>query len=372
MRLFTALILVLCLTPSPAFNAPRSTNNKKPTAAAKKKAPARRTASNGYWTAPTFNPEATVNDFLDGEDLTVRRAAAEALGQFNGAVVVSDASTGRILTIVNQKLAFQAGFTPCSTIKIYAALAGLSEGLVDRNTQLRLSRYQRMNLTEALATSNNPYFAWIGEKLGFQKILEYAREFGLGEKAGLAIPEEQASGLPENPPQPLGMMTSFGQNFLVTPLQLAALTGALANGGTLYYLQYPRTQAEAAALVPRVKRRLEIENLIPEVRPGMMGAVEFGTARRAAYNPNEPIFGKTGTCTDFRMPTHLGWFASFNDTGKNKLVVVVLLTGGKPINGPVASEVAGAVYRSLSKQNYFQQARTISPAALTALRATGY
>jgi cell division protein FtsI/penicillin-binding protein 2 len=353
---------------------PARTTKTRPGAAnaRKKAAPNRRASGNGYWTAPTFNPEATASDFLDGEDLTVRRAAAEALGQYNGAVVVTDAATGRILTIVNQKLAFQAGFTPCSTIKLYAALAGLSEGLVERHTLLRLSRYQRMNLTEALATSNNPYFAWIGERLGFEKILEYAREYGLGEKAGLAIPEEQASTLPPHPPQPLGMMTSFGQNFLVTPLQLAAFTGAIANGGTLYYLQYPRSQAEAAALVPRVKRRLEIENLIPEIRPGMMGAVEFGTARRAAYNANEPIYGKTGTCTDFRMPTHLGWFASFNDTGRNKLVVVVLLTGGKPINGPVASEVAGAVYRSLSKQNYFQQARTLSPAALTALQAAGY
>jgi membrane carboxypeptidase/penicillin-binding protein len=40
----------------------------------------------------------------------------------------------------------------------------------------------------------------------------------------------------------------------------------------------------------------------------MLGAVEFGTARRAAYDSNEPIFGKTGTCTDRQSPTHLGWF----------------------------------------------------------------
>ncbi len=61
----------------------------------------------------------------------------------------------------------------------------------------------------------------------------------------------------------------------------------------------------------------------------MMGAVEYGTARRIGFDPNEPIYGKTGTCTDSRTPTHLGWFGSFTEVGKNKLVVVVLLTGGR-------------------------------------------
>ena len=63
------------------------------------------------------------------------------------------------------------------------------------------------------------------------------------------------------------------------------------------------------------------------MKPGMLGAVEYGTARRAAYDPNEPIFGKTGTCTDRATPTHLGWFGSFNDVGNKKLVVVVLADG---------------------------------------------
>jgi cell division protein FtsI/penicillin-binding protein 2 len=96
----------------------------------------------------------------------------------------------------------------------------------------------------------------------------------------------------------------------------------------------------------------------------MLGAVEFGTARRAAYDPNEPIFGKTGTCTDRATPTHLGWFGSFNDVGNKKLVVVVLLTGGRPVSGPVASGIAGQVYRNLSQQQFFAKTRTISPVAL--------
>jgi penicillin-binding protein 2 len=306
------------------------------------------------WTEPTF-ADSTSEDYVDGEDLTVRRAAVEALGPYNGSVVVVNPDTGRILTMVNQKLALKSGFDPCSTIKIVAALAGLSEGIIERSTLLRVYGRHRIGLTEALAHSNNPYFARVGETLGFEKVSYYARQFGLGEKAGLDIPGEQAGILPsETPKLGMGMMTSFGSGIALTPLELAAIMASVANGGTLYYLQYPRTQEEAKQLVPRVKRHLDIGPYIPEIKPGMMGAVEYGTARRANYNANEPIMGKTGTCTDSRSPTHLGWFGSFNDVGKNKLAVVVLLTGGRGVSGPIASGIAGQVYQNLSKVNYFE------------------
>jgi penicillin-binding protein 2 len=324
-----------------------------------------RYVSGGPWLEPTF-ADSTLGDNIDGEDLTVRRAAVDALGPYNGTVVVADPQTGRILTIVNQKTAFGSGFQPCSTVKIYAALAGLNEGIIERDTAVRLYGRTTMNLTTALAKSNNPYFANIGVKLGYEKIAYYSRLFGLGEKAGLNIEQEEAGGIPGGPPANggMGMMTSFGEGITLTPLQLAATLSAIANGGTLYWLQYPKTQEEAARLVPRVKRQLPIQDLIPELKPGMLGAVEYGTARRAAYDPNEPIFGKTGTCTDRRTPTHLGWFGSFNDVGDKKLVVVVLLTGGRPVSGPVASGIAGQVYRNLSQQRFFANTRTVSPVAL--------
>ena len=89
----------------------------------------------------------------------------------------------------------------------------------------------------------------------------------------------------------------------------------------------------------------------------MRGAVDFGTARRAYYDAGEPILGKTGTCTDFRVSTHMGWFGSFNEVNHHQLVVVVMLTGTKSVNGPVASGVAGAIYRRLSEQRYFASDR---------------
>jgi cell division protein FtsI/penicillin-binding protein 2 len=314
---------------------------------------------------PTF-ADSTVGDLIDGEDLTVRRAAVEALGPYNGTVVVADPLTGRILTVVNQKLAFRDGFQPCSTVKIYAALAGLNEGVIDRETAMRLYGRTRMNLTDALAHSNNPYFANIGVKLGYDKVAYYSRLFGLGEKAGLNIAEETAGTIPPAPPKNggMGMMTSFGEGIKLTPLQLTGLLSAIANGGTMYYLQHPRSQAEAENFAPKVKRHLPIQSFIPDLKPGMLGATEYGTGRRAHYDPNEPIFGKTGTCTDRATPTHLGWFGSFNDIGNRKLVVVVLLTGGRPVNGPVASGIAGQIYRSLSQQRFFANTKPISPVAL--------
>jgi penicillin-binding protein 2 len=312
----------------------------------------------GPWVAPTF-ADSTSGDFVDGEDLDVRRAAVQALGPYNGSVVVTDASTGRILTMVNQKLALSSGFQPCSTIKVSVALTALHEKLISPSEKLN-----GIDLRYALAHSNNYFFATLGTRLGYEKVSSYAHLLGYGEKAGLDVPGEQAGAYPPAPPKNggMGMLTSFGEEITQTPLELAALMGALANGGTLYYLQYPRTPWEAQHFVPRVKRDLGIKDLIPEVKPGMLGAVEFGTARRAYHD--QPIAGKTGTCTGSH--THLGWFGAFNDSGQRKLVVVLLLTGGRGVAGPVAAQLAGEVYKQLEQENYFAKLGTAAPVALIA------
>lgn len=379
--LFAALLVLAAALPAFAIPAKKPAVRKKPAVSAKKSQPPVKNAvtlqraaaakakkralartrtgrsgfvSGGPWKEPTF-ADSTMGDAIDGEDLTIRQAAVNALGPYNGSVVVVDPKTGRILTIVNQRLALGSGFQPCSTIKLVCALAGLHEGVVERSTPIRLSRRVSINMTTALATSNNYYFAQMGEKLGFDRVHSYARQFGLGEVAGLGIDGEFPGVLPAAPPKfgGVGMMTSFGEGIQLTALQLASLLSAIANGGTMYHLQYPRSAEELRAFLPRVKRQLDMGGEIGEIRPGMMGAVEYGTARRAQYDQNEPIFGKTGTCTDRTTPTHLGWFGSFNEVGNNKLVVVVLLTGGKAVNGPVAAQIAGSVYKHLSGQQFF-------------------
>lgn len=306
------------------------------------------------WTEPTF-ADSTVGDSVEGEDLVVRKAALDALGPYNGSVVVADPQSGRILSIVNQKLALRGAFQPCSTVKMMVSFASLSEGILGSTTNVHLTRRYSMDLTQAIAHSNNLYFAKLGQTLGFDRVVKYAKLFGLGEKAGLDIPGEEAGYLTSDVPSTgVGMMTSFGDGIRLTPLELTSIVTIIANGGTMYYLQYPRSQEEVDKFVPRIKRELEISSFIPQVKAGMLGAVEYGTARRVNADPNELIFGKTGTCTDTAQPgVHLGWFGSFNDIGKNKVVVVVLLTGGRGVGGAVASSVAGNVYRNLALQHYF-------------------
>jgi membrane carboxypeptidase/penicillin-binding protein len=294
-------------------------------------------------------------DVTAGEDPLVRQAAIDALGGMNGTALVIDPSNGRILAMVNQKLALSPGAEPCSTIKITVAMAALSEGLVTRDTMVQLPGF-RMNMTDALAKSNNLYFEELGRELGFDRVRHYAKQFGLGELAGYHIEGEQLGVYPDRelPASEggVGRMCSFGQGVSLTPLQLGAYVAALANGGTLYYLQHPTSPEEVAALEPKVKRTLDIARYVPELQDGMAGAVEYGTARRLRANFHElPVFGKTGTCSD--KGTRFGWFASYSDSPQGSLVTVFFLEGGRPTFGPRAAELTGVFYKNLWDRNYF-------------------
>jgi len=273
----------------------------------------------------------------------------------NGTAVVIDPSNGRILAMVNQKLALSPGAEPCSTIKITVAMAALSEGLVTRDTPVQLSGF-RMNMTDALAKSNNLYFEELGRELGFDRVRHYATQFGLGELAGYHIDGEQLGVYPDKelPASEGGVarMCSFGQGVSLTPLQLGAYVAALANGGTLYYLQHPTTPDELATFEPKIKRTLDIAKFVPEIEDGMAGAVEYGTARSLRANFHElPVFGKTGTCSD--KGTRFGWFASFSDSPQGSLVTVFFLEGGRATFGPHAAELTGVFYKNLWDRNYF-------------------
>ena len=308
------------------------------------------------FTASSFaSSDQFMGDVVTGEDPVVRQAAIDALGDMNGTAVVIDPSNGRVLAMVNQKLALSPGAEPCSTIKITVAMAALSEGIVTRDTMVQLPGF-RMNMTQALAKSNNLYFEELGRELGFERVRHYANEFGLGELAGSNIPGEQLGVYPDQPipvsEGGVGKMCSFGQGVSMTPLQLGAYVAALANGGTLYYLQHPTTPEEVAAFAPRVKRTLDIARFVPDLQDGMAGAVEYGTAKSLRASFKEfPVFGKTGTCSD--SGTRFGWFASYSQAPQGSLVTVFFLEGGRPTFGPRAAELTGAFYRNLWDHNYF-------------------
>ncbi len=150
----------------------------------------------------------------------------------------------------------------------------------------------------------------------------------------------------------------------MTPLQLGALVSAIANGGTLYYLQHPTTPQQATAFQPRIKRTLNIRNLIPEIEPGMAGAVGWGTARSLRESFNQfPVMGKTGTCSN--NGTRFGWFASYADTEQyGRIVTVIFLEGGRPTFGPRAAELTGYFYKNLWDRSYFASRATDALVAL--------
>ena len=139
---------------------------------------------------PTF-ANSTLADISTFDDPLVRAAAVEGLGRYNGAVVAVDPNTGRILTVVNQKVAFGDGYIPCSTIKPTVAVAALQENVITRDTMLRVGYRKYMNLTDAMAHSNNVFFEELGRRMGFETLSKYARLLGLGELAGYNLPEDR-------------------------------------------------------------------------------------------------------------------------------------------------------------------------------------
>ncbi|HET6841481.1 MAG TPA: penicillin-binding transpeptidase domain-containing protein [Candidatus Angelobacter sp.] len=328
-----------------------------------------------HFTTSSFADDITAGDITTGEDPIVRQAAIDALGNMNGTMVALDPATGRILAMVNQKLALSEGAQPCSTIKVAVALAALSENVITPETPIKLGRYTSMNLTTALAKSNNAYFEAVGRRLGFRRVSYYAHQFGLGELAGFNITGEHLGVFPSHELDAklggVGKMCSYGESISMTPLQLGALIGAVANGGTLYYLQHPNTQEEVMDFQPRIKRQLEIGPLVPEISTGMEGAVEYGTARSLRLNfSEEQILGKTGTCS--KDGTRFGWFASYANTHAGRIVTVLFLQGGRPTYGPKAAEITGRFYRGLYDHNFFSASavsttsRVLRPHASTA------
>jgi cell division protein FtsI/penicillin-binding protein 2 len=318
------------------------------------------------FTASSFAKDITDGDVTTGEDPVVRQAAIDALGNMNGTVLAIEPTSGRVLAMVNQKMALSSGAQPCSTIKLSVALAALSEGIITKETQVRLGGRSQMNLTLALAHSNNEYFEALGRQLGFDKVQHYARTYGLGELAGYHIRGEQPGVYPEEEISSklggVGKMCSFGEGISMTPLQLGSLVTAIANGGTMYYLQHPTTPDEVANFQPIVKRHLDIAGVVPELSDGMAGAVNYGTARRLLVNFNEEsVLGKTGTCS--RAGTRYGWFASYANTSVGRVVVVVFLEGGRPTFGPKAAEIAGHMYRNLYDHDFFAE-KPLAPAIL--------
>jgi len=282
-------------------------------------------------------------DNLTGEDPEVRRVAVNALGNHAGTVVVMDPMTGRVYSVVNQQWALHRGFKPCSTIKLVTGVAGLSENaipLIDTAND-----GYRLDLTSALAHSDNPFFQQVGSRIGPDKMVTYARQLGLGEKTGLNVPFEFPGRVPDLSANLGGRMFSHADGFQVTPLQLGTLVSAMANGGRLLTPQIPHSTNEASKMSPKVRRVLDITNDVwQRMVPGMVGAVNYGSGRKA-YDPTQTVAGKTGTCIGDNG--WVGLFASYAPLANPRLAVVVIAEGSDARRHFPAA-VAGEIYRQLN------------------------
>ncbi len=283
------------------------------------------------------------NDITEGEDLNIRRAAVEALGDRAGSVVVMEAQTGKVLTVVNQDWAIRSSIRPCSTIKLVTGVAGISEGVISKEDGSITDSSTRIGLDDALAYSNNAYFQRAGSNVGNEKVIMYAQKLGLGQPTGINADGETAGRLP------FGNKTlriySHGDDYEVSTIQLAVMVSAIANGGHRVLPRTPRNQAEKIRFQTFYKQDVDVRRQdLRRVIPGMMGAAEYGTARRGV-NAALGIAGKTGSCID--KGSWVGLFASVAPIEAPKYAVAVI-TRGQGERGKFAAAVAGKIYQALS------------------------
>jgi cell division protein FtsI/penicillin-binding protein 2 len=307
-------------------------------------APAAPAASRGASrTRPKVTPLPSVVIPPDGSerDRSVALAARNALGSASGSVVALDPRNGRLLAVVNPTYALFNAYQPCSVFKVVVAVAGLSEGVVTPESLYTCSRgcwnwpgHGAIDLRRALAVSCNPYFEWIGERLGYAKVQQYARLLGLGALTGINLTGESGGVVPTHvAPAAVGHLSSHAEGIKTTALQLAVLLSATINGGIVFQPQL----SPAEGFVPKERWRLPAGTVLDELADGFVAAVNEGSAG-SAFDPEVVVAGKTGSCSQ------VGWFASYAPADRPELVIVVFLRRG---NGHLASAVAGRIYQEL-------------------------
>lgn len=263
-----------------------------------------------------------------------------------------------------QDRALQSAYSPGSVFKVVMATAGLMEGVIDSRSRVfcngAATFYERsfrcwrrgghgwVNLREAMKGSCDVYFYNLGKQLGISRIADYARLFGLGRPTGIDLAGENP-GLVPDPQWSLErrrtpwwpgetISVAIGQGpVLVTPLQMATMMAAVANGGNRVTPTVQRTGDAVAGEPLGLSARV-----LAAVRDALVAVVnEQGTGARARI-PGIPVAGKTGTVQVVRQLTRVessdlpyeqrdhAWFASFAAGGDDELVVVVFVEhGGK-------------------------------------------
>jgi stage II sporulation protein D len=299
------------------------------------------------------------------DDAAIQRAAASALADREGTILVMNPRDGRIRAVVNPRLAFEQSFPPGSAIKPFTALVAMRSGIADNDTRMVCGRtfkrddyqvicsHKRINnslkLHHALAYSCNYYFANVAERMNAASFFSTLDSFGFGQRTDVNASE--ASGQLKQTDWRVSTAIGNDENVLVTPVQLLTAFTALVNGG---HLLRPRI-AEAHQITAQEIRTLKIN---PQQRAvlieGMQGCTSFGSAAEAGLGklPYD-VIGKTGTSGASNGFRTQGWFVSFLLKRKSaktvepndlNLAVIVFL---KRAQGAEAATVAATFYRQL-------------------------
>src|SRR5258706_990920 len=179
-------------------------------------------------------------------------------------------------------------------------------------------------------------------------MVSYARELGLGEKTGINYVNESPGRVPLfKSGYAVNHMSSHGDDFEVTAIQLALLVSAMSNGGKLLIPHVPRTVDENSSFKTELRRKINVENEAwKRMVPGMIGAVNYGSGKKA-YRPEQTVAGKTGTCIG--QGSWLRLFTSYAPVVNPRLAVVVI-TPRADAHGHLHASAAGSIYRALSSR----------------------
>jgi penicillin-binding protein 2 len=356
------------------------------------------------------NPGAQV---ITTVDRRIQEAAERAMAGHAGAVVVMDPRNGDILAMTSSPAfaldqftgnldreewlrlvrdpmtplmnrALQSQYAPGSVFKVIVTAAGLQEGSLtplDRvycNGEFHLGAWTfkdwkegghgHVDLRSALVNSCNIFFYQAGLKVGVDALSRYAKAFGLGAPTGVDLGSEKPGLVPfaEWKRQRYGrswqagdtINMSIGQGqLLVTPIQIARMMAAIANGGVLWKPRLVERveRADGSLAYSSSSKATGHVDLSPVVwsflRHALVGVVNEGGTGAAARIPGVEIAGKTGTAqsiskSDSAKGQDHAWFASFAPADDPEYVVVVLVErGGK--GGQVAAPIARLIYQAI-------------------------
>jgi penicillin-binding protein 2 len=282
--------------------------------------------------------------------------------------------------------AIQAQLAPGSTFKPIVAIAGLQDGTIDEQFSVRCGggagfygRYFKcwqkgghgtLSLHRGIAQSCDVYFYTVGNKVGIDKIAFYAGTFGLGRRTGIDLPHETEGVVPSTrwkarnfrqkwyPGETISV--AIGQGALtVSPLQLAAAEGGMAQGGVWHR---PHLMKDTK-LPPPNRWELTPEH-VQAVVNGMYAVVNEGGTGGRARIPGIEVCGKTGTSQlaslqflQGKSAAHLkdnAWFIGFAPRHNPEIIVTALFENGEH------GHLAGPIVRDVIKAYFDKKARTVS------------